>query len=139
MTSQSRNAVGPTDVAMLLDLLNASEEAEELHVADALKEPELPVPELPVPELPVPELPVPELPVPELSVPEHSELNSMEPEWNEPEPTEPELTKDIVAELSFRPLVATTDPLPLNNSVADELENRFAAHIVRGMSKMKAG
>ena len=129
MTSQSRSAVGPTDVAMLLDLLNASEEAEELHVADALKEPELPVPELPVPELPVPEL----------SVPEHSELNSMEPEWNEPEPTEPELTKDIVAELSFRPLVATTDPLPLNNSVADELENRFAAHIVRGMSKMKAG
>ena len=124
MTSQSRSAVGPTDVAMLLDLLNASEEAEELHVADALKEPELPVPELPVPEL---------------SVPEHSELNSMEPEWNEPEPTEPELTKDIVAELSFRPLVATTDPLPLNNSVADELENRFAAHIVRGMSKMKAG
>jgi hypothetical protein len=129
MTSQSRSAVGPTDVAMLLDLLNASEEAEELHVADALKEPELPEPELPVPELSVPEL----------SVPEHSELNSMEPEWNEPEPTEPELTKDIVAELSFRPLVATTGPLPLNNSVADELENRFAAHIVRGMSKMKAG
>jgi hypothetical protein len=114
MTSQSRNAVGPTDVAMLLDLLNASEEAEELHDAHALKEPELPVPEL--------------------SIQEHSEPNSIEPEWNEPE-----LTKDIIAELSFRPLVASTDPLPLNNSVPDDLENRFAAHIVRGMSKMKAG
>jgi hypothetical protein len=121
MTSHSRSTVGLTDVAMLLELLNASEESEELYDSQLREAPDLLESAL-------------------------SELESIKPELTELEPTEIEPTVlesterewigENFAERPYRPLAAATDP---NLFSPDDVENPFAAHIVRGMSKMKPG
>ena len=124
MTSHSRGTVGLTDVAMLLELLNASDESEELYDPQPHEDPGLLKPAL-------------------------SKLETIKPELIEIEPTELELTEIVLTEpdlterewigenfAEYKPLAAATDP---NLLTPDDLENPFAAHIVRGMSKMKPG
>ena len=85
MAPQSDHAVGPSEIAKLLELLNASEGREETarHASPAPDEPEVPIPVTTQPGSP-------------------------------------------------DPVARPADP-------SEEVENRFAAHIVQGMSKLKRG
>jgi hypothetical protein len=85
MAPQSDHAVGPSEIAKLLELLNASEEREETasHASQAPDELDVLI----------------------------------------PVPTQP----------------VSSDPVVLPDDPSDEVENRFAAHIVQGMSKLKRG
>jgi len=85
MAPQSDHAVGPSEIAKLLELLNASEERVETagHASQAPDEPEVPIP------------------------------------------------------VTTQPV--SSDPVALPDDPSDEVENRFAAHIVQGMSKLKRG
>jgi hypothetical protein len=126
MTSHSRSTVGLTDVAMLLELLNASEESEELYDSQLREAPDLL-------ESALSEL---ESIKPELTELEPTELEPTELEPTVLESTEREWIGENFAERPYRPLAAATDP---NLFTPDDVENPFAAHIVRGMSKMKPG
>jgi hypothetical protein len=83
MAPQSDHAVGPSEIAKLLELLNASEGREETasHASQAPDELEVPISTQPV----------------------------------------------------------SSDPVALPGDPFEEVENRFAAHIVQGMSKLKRG
>ena len=83
MAPQSDHAVGPSEIAKLLELLNASEGREEKARQAS-----------PAPD--------------ELEVP-----------------------------ISTQPV--SSDPVVLPDDPTEEIENRFAAHIVQGMSKLKRG
>jgi hypothetical protein len=85
MAPQSDHAVGPSEIAKLLELLNASEEREETasHASQAPDELEVPIP------------------------------------------------------VTTQPV--SSDPVVLPDDPSEEVENRFAAHIVQGMSKLKRG
>jgi hypothetical protein len=85
MAPQSDHAVGPSEIAKLLELLNASEEREETasHASQAPDELEVPIPVTTPP--------------------------------------------------------VSSDPVALPDDRSQEVENRFAAHIVQGMSKLKRG
>jgi hypothetical protein len=121
MTSHSRGTVGLTDVAMLLELLNASDESGELYDPQPYEDPgflESALSEL------------------ETIKPEFTELEPTEIKLSVRDPTEREWIEENFAERSYKPLAAATDPTLLT---PDDLENPFAAHIIRGMSKMKPG
>ena len=115
-----------TDVAMLLELLNASEESEELYDSQ-LRE---------APDLLESALSERETIKPELTELEPTEIELAEIELTEPDLTEREWIGENFAERPYKPLAAATDPTLLT---PDDLENPFAAHIIRGMSKMKPG
>jgi len=85
MAPQSDHAVGPSEIAKLLELLNASEGREETasHASQAPAEPEVPIP------------------------------------------------------VTTHPV--SSDRVVLPDDPFEEVENRFAAHIVQGMSKLKRG
>jgi hypothetical protein len=85
MAPESDHAVGPSEIAKLLELLNASEGREETaSLASQAQD---------------------------------------EPEFSIPATTQP----------------VSSDPVGLPDDPSDEVENRFAAHIVQGMSKLKSG